>query len=88
MTENKKGFKAGLYAVIVGVVLAVVLTVMTVFAFTTRYTGFKPEKVARQYVDTIVQTGDGYNSYKNTLLSQNKKAQVRRFYQTRLYGGL
>ncbi len=73
MAENKKGFKAGLYAVIVGVVLAVVLTAMTIFAFTTRYTGFKPEKVARQYVDTIVQTGDGYNAYKNSLVSENMK---------------
>ena len=73
MAEKKKGFRAGIYAIIVGVVLAVVLTAMTIFAFTTRYTGFKTDKVAQQYVDTIVQTGDGYNAYKNTLLSQNKK---------------
>ncbi len=73
MAEKKKGFRAGLYAVIVGVILAVVLTAMTIFAFTTRYTGFKPDKVARQYVDTIVQTGDGYNAYKNTLVSKNQK---------------
>lgn len=73
MADNKKGFRAGFYAVVVAVVLAVVLTAMTIFAFTTRYTGFKPDKVAKQYVDTIVQSGDGYNAYKNTLLSRNKK---------------
>ncbi len=69
----KKEFKAGLYAVIVGIILALVLSALTVFAYTTRYTAFSPEKVAAQYVDTIVQTGDGYNAYKNTLLSENKK---------------
>ena len=73
MAENKKGFKAGVYAVIVTIILAVVLTAMTIFAFTTRYTGFKADKVAQQYVDTIVQTGDGYNAYKNTLVSEKQK---------------
>ncbi|MCD7796454.1 MAG: hypothetical protein LUG95_02200 [Clostridiales bacterium] len=69
----KKEFKAGLYAVIVAVVVAVVLVVLTIFAFTTRYTAFNPEKVAQAYVDTIVQSGDGYNAYKNTLVSKNQK---------------
>ncbi|MDE6155641.1 MAG: hypothetical protein K2F67_04300, partial [Eubacterium sp.] len=39
----------------------------------TRYTAFDPEKVAQAYTDTIVQTGDGYNAYKNTLVSKNAK---------------
>lgn len=69
----KKEFKTGLYAVISGVVVAVVLVLLTIFAFTTRYTAFKPEKVAQTYVDTIVQSGDGYNAYKNTLVSKNQK---------------
>ncbi len=69
----KKEFKAGLYAVIVAIVVAVVLVVLTIFAFTTRYTAFNPEKVAQAYVDTIVQSGDGYNAYKNTLVSKNQK---------------
>ena len=73
MAENKKEFKAGRYAVIVGVVLAVVLTLLTIFAFKTRYTAFSPEKVAQAYTDTIVQTGDGYNAYKNTLVCKNQK---------------
>ena len=70
---KKKEFKVGLYAVIVSIVLAVVLGAITVFAFRTRYTAYSPEKVAVQFADTIVQTGDGYNAYKNTLLAQNPK---------------
>ena len=74
MAENKKKeFRAGTYAVIVGIILAVVLTALTIFAYTTRYTAFSPDKVAQTYVDTIVQTGDGYNAYKNTLVSKNQK---------------
>ncbi|MCR5207967.1 MAG: hypothetical protein K6C14_05755 [Eubacterium sp.] len=69
----KKEFKLGLYAVVSGIVIAVVLAGLTVYAYTTRYTAFKPEKVAVAYVDGIVQNGDGYNAYKNTLLSENKK---------------
>lgn len=72
-TKEKKGFNAALYAVIAGIVVAVLLALITIFAFTTRYTGFSAEKVAQAYVDTIVQTGDGYNAYKNTLVSKNQK---------------
>ncbi len=72
-TENKKEFNAGLYAVVSGVLVAAVLVVITIFAFTTRYTAFAPEKIAQSYVDVIVQTGDGYNSYKTTLVSKNSK---------------
>lgn len=32
---------------------------------------FQPHKVAVDYVDTIVQTADGYNAYKYTLVSKN-----------------
>ncbi len=71
MAEKK--FRAGLYAVISGILIAVILTGLTLFAYTTRYTAFKPEKVAQFYVDTIVQNGDGYNAYKNTLVSKNAK---------------
>ena len=72
-TKEKKGFYAALYAVVAGIVVAVALVLITIFAFTTRYTGFSNEKVAQAYVDTIVQTGDGYNAYKNTLVSKNQK---------------
>ncbi len=72
-TKEKKGFRAGLYGVIAAAAVAVVLVILTIFAFTTRYTAFSPEKVAQAYTDTIVQTGDGYNAYKNTLVSKNQK---------------
>jgi hypothetical protein len=72
-TKEKKGFKPGVYAVFAGIIVAVLLVVITIFAFTTRYTAFSPDKVAQSYVDTIVQTGDGYNAYKNTLVSKNQK---------------
>ncbi len=69
----KKEFKAGLYAITAGIFTAIALVAITIFAFTTRYTAFSPEKVAQTYVDTIIQTGDGYNAYKNTLVSRNAK---------------
>jgi hypothetical protein len=72
-TKEKKGFKAGAYAVFAGVIVAVILVVLTIFTFTTRYNAFSPEKVAQSFTDTIVQTGDGYNSYKVTLVSKNQK---------------
>ncbi len=72
-TKEKKGFRAGAYSVIACITIAVVLVVMTIFAFTIRYTAFSPEKVAQFYTDTVVQTGDGYNAYKNTLVSKNQK---------------
>lgn len=72
-TKEKKGFRAGAYAVFSGVIVAVILVALTIFAFTTRYTAFSPEKVAQAYTDCIVQTGDGYNAYKNTLVSKNMK---------------
>lgn len=71
--KEKKGFRVGAYAVFAGVVVAVVLVLLTIFAFTTRYTAFSPEKVAVAYTDCIVQTGDGYNAYKQTLVSKNQK---------------
>lgn len=72
-TKEKKGFRTGAYAVIAGIIVAVALVVLTIFAFTSRYTAFNPEKVAQAYTDVIIQTGDGYNAYKNTLVSKNQK---------------
>ena len=73
MTKSKKGFNTGLYGVIAGVLVAAILVGMTVFAFTTRYNAFSPEKVAQSYADTVVQTGDGYNALKVSLVSKNQK---------------
>jgi hypothetical protein len=71
--KEKKGFSTGVYAVVVSIILAVVLVVLTIFTVATKYTAFSPEKIAQSYVDTIVQTGDGYNAYKITLVSKNEK---------------
>lgn len=71
--KEKKGFSAGAYAGIAGVIVAALLVVLTIFAFTTRYTAFSPEKTAQYFADVVVQNGDGYNSYKNTLVSKNQK---------------
>lgn len=71
MAEKKFNLKA--YGIFSIVFVAVILVVLTVYTFTTRYNGFDAEKVATAYVDTIVQSGDGYNAYKNTLLSKELK---------------
>lgn len=71
--KDKKGFSAGAYAVVASIVLAVVLVVLSIFTVATKYTAFSPDKLAQSYVDGIVQTGDGYNAYKVTLVSKNMK---------------
>ena len=71
--KEKKGFSTGVYAVFVSIILAVVLVVLSVFTVATKYTAFSPEKISQSFVDTVVQTGDGYNAYKITLVSKNQK---------------
>lgn len=74
MTHNKeKFFNTKLYAIISCVAVAVFLILMCVVTFSSKYTAFYPDKLASAYVDTIVKTGDGYNAYKNTLVSKNVK---------------
>jgi hypothetical protein len=46
---------------------------MVAFTFKSKYIAFYPENVAKAYVETIVQTGDGYNAYKYSLVSKNMK---------------
>lgn len=73
MSENKKEFNSKLYGIVSFIVVAVLLASICVTTFKAKYTGFHPEELAKTYVDTIVQTGDGYNAYKNTILSKNCK---------------
>lgn len=73
MADKRKFFNARAYAIIVFCVILAALIAITAFTFTSKYTGFSPEEVARTYVDTIVQLGDGYNAYKNALPSVNYK---------------
>lgn len=73
MAVKEKTFNTKIYAVIAFFVVAAILAVATVFTFSSKYTAFKPEKVAQAYVDTIVQKGDGYNAYKYALMSKSEK---------------
>ncbi len=73
MSNKEKGFNFKLYAVISFVAVAVALVVICVTTFSAKYIAFHPERLAEFYVDTIVQTGDGYNAYKNTLVSKEMK---------------
>ncbi len=73
MNNKEKSFNIKLYAVCVFVLIAVFLAIATVFTFKAKYTAFHPEKLAAAFVDSIAETGDGYNAYKNTLVSKNMK---------------
>ncbi len=73
MANKEKTFNFKAYAITVFVVILAALVVITTLTFKAKYTGFHPEEVARTYVDTIVQSGDGYNAYKNALPSKNYK---------------
>lgn len=82
MAKKEKNFNIKLYAVVTFIGIAAALFLITFTTFKARYTAFHPEAVATAYVDTIVQTGDGYNAYKNTLLSKNQKYGdfIRKYY--------
>lgn len=69
----KKGFNLKVYAAIVFFVIAGFLATITVTTYKNRYNGFSPEKTAVAFVQSIVETGDGYNAYKNTIVSKNYK---------------
>ena len=73
MANKEKTFNFKAYAIIVFVAILTALLVITTLTFKAKYTGFHPQEVARTYVDTIVQTGDGYNAYKIALPSKNYK---------------
>ena len=73
MANKEKSFNFKAYAIVVFVAVLAALLVITTITFKAKYTGFHPEQVARTYVDTIVQSGDGYNAYKNALPSKNYK---------------
>lgn len=73
MAKAKKEFNSKLYAVIVFFVIAALLAGITTITFRSKYNGFSPEKVAVAYVESIVNRGDGYNAYKNSIISKNYK---------------
>lgn len=73
MDKKEKSFNLKLYAAVTFFAVLAALVLITVFTFKAKYTAYHPEEVARNYVDTIAQTGDGYNAYKNALISKSQK---------------
>ncbi len=73
MEKKEKGFILKLYATAAFFAVLAALVLITVFTFKAKYTAYHPEEVARNYADTIAQTGDGYNAYKNALISKSQK---------------
>lgn len=73
MAKKEKTFNTKLYAAIVFFLMAGILATITVTTYKNRYNGFSPEKVASAYAESIVNRGDGYNAYKNTIISKNYK---------------
>lgn len=81
-----KEFNFKLYAIIVFFSVAAALVAITYTTYVSRYIALHPDRVAESYVDTIVQTGDGYNAYKNTVASKNMKYGdfIRKYYMNPL----
>lgn len=73
MAKEKKALNTKIYAVVVFFLVAAILATITVVTYKSKYTGFSAEKVAVAFTDTIVARGDGYNAYKNALMSKNYK---------------
>lgn len=79
---KNKEFNFKLYAVIVFFSMLAALVIITGATYTSKYTAFHPDEVAKAYVDTAVQKGDGYNAYKNAVISKNSKYgdYIRKYY--------
>lgn len=82
MADKKNSFNTKLYAIATFIIIATLLVIICITTFSSRYTAFHPDELAKTYVDTIVQTGDGYNAYKNTLASKSSKYGdfIRKYY--------
>lgn len=73
MAKVKKEFNTKIYAVVAFFLVLAFLVGVCSITFKNKYNGFDPEKIAIAYTETIVNRGDGYNAYKNTLVSKNYK---------------
>ena len=84
--KNAKEFNFKLYAVAVFFAVLAALVAITYSTYTARYIALHPDRVAENYIDTVVQTGDGYNAYKNTVASKNMKYGdfIRKYYMNPL----
>ena len=84
--STNKEFNFKLYAIVVFFAVATALVAITYSTYVSRYIALSPEKVATNFVDTVAQTGDGYNAYKNTVASKNMKYGdfIRKYYMNPL----
>ena len=84
--NTNKEFNFKLYAVIVFFAVLAALVAITYTTYTSRYIALHPDRVAENFVDTIVQNGDGYNAYKSTVASKNMKYGdfIRKYYMNPL----
>ncbi len=73
MAKVKNEFNTKIYAVVAFLLVLAFLVGVCSITFKNKYNGFDPEKIAIAYTETIVNRGDGYNAYKNTLVSKNYK---------------
>ncbi len=73
MAKEKNALNLKLYAVVVFFIIAGLLATITVTTYKNRYNGFSAEKTALAFIQSIVETGDGYNAYKNAVVSKNYK---------------
>lgn len=84
--NTNKEFNFKLYAVIVFFSVLAALIAITYTTYTSRYIALHPDRVAENFIDTVVQTGDGYNAYKSTVASKNMKYGdfIRKYYMNPL----
>lgn len=73
MKKQEKAFPVKLYAATAFFAVLAVLVLLVTLNFRAKYTAYHPEAVAQAYTDTIIQSGDGYNAYKYSLVSVNDK---------------
>ncbi len=76
---KKSGKTTSFISFLLGIALLIAIGLLI---FRSEYAGFHPHKVAVNYVDTIVQTADGYNAHKYTLAGKNMKHRdfIRKYY--------
>ena len=84
--KNAKEFNFKLYAVAVFFAVLAALVAITYSTYTAKYIALHPDRVAENFVDTVVQNGDGYNAYKTTVASKNMKYGdfIRKYYMNPL----
>ncbi len=80
--KEKKGFNTKVYATFAVILVAAALVVMVALDYNSKYLAYDETKIATNYADSIIQSGDGYNAYKYTALSKSQKFGdfIRKYY--------